>query len=358
MRVVDRICMMVGIGLVGVGLVRLMGFWDYSEGQGRSLGAVPAVAEEATQPGAVPGGAPGRAGPGAVSGKEGAGRPRPEPFGPPRLPVMTALDTDGDGSLSAEEIAKAPETLKKLDKNGDGQLNREELFGTFRVPGMGPGPGFGPGGPVPGGPVRPMPGQPGAQAGLETPPQPKDDEEKKLLSLILEEIPREQGRRMNVPPVDGRLLRLLAEAIEAKTIVEIGTSNGISALWMGLALRKTGGKLITHEIDPHVAALARKNFERAGMADMITVVEGDAHQTIGQLKGPIDMVFIDADKEGYMDYLQKLLPLLRPGGIICAHNVNARWADSPFFKAITTDGNLETLLFTAGGGMSITIKKR
>ena len=354
MRLVDRIGMGVGVVLVVVGLLRLGGDWFHPAEENPGMGILLAWAEEVRQPGAVvPGGVvPGGQGPGAVPGKLPLDRPgRAEPFGPPRLPLMTVLDADDNGAVSAEEIAQAANALKKLDQNGDGQLSREELFGTFRMPGWGPGPG-------PGGPVRPMPGQTAVQAALETPPQPKDDEEKKLLSLILEEIPREQGRRLNVPPIDGRMLRFLAEAIEAKTIVEIGTSNGISALWMALALRKTGGKLMTYEIDPQAAALARKNFERAGLAQIITVVEGDAHQTITQLKGPIDMVFLDADKQGYMDYLQKLLPLVRPGGLICAHNVNARWVDSPFFKAITTDGNLETLFFTAGAGMSITIKKR
>ncbi len=125
---------------------------------------------------------------------------------------------------------------------------------------------------------------------------------------------------MNVPAADGRLLRTLAEAIDAKTVVEFGTSNGISAIWMSLALRKTGGKLLTHEIDPDTATVARKNFERAGVAEIVTVVEGDGHEKAGELKGPIDLVFIDADKEGYLDYLQKTLPLVRPGGLICAQH--------------------------------------
>ena len=104
---------------------------------------------------------------------------------------------------------------------------------------------------------------------------PKDDAEKKILDS-LDEITRTQGRMMNVPVQDGRLLRLMAETIGAKTVVEIGTSNGISAIWLCAALRKTGGKLITHEIDERRAALARKNFAKAGVADVVTVVEGDA----------------------------------------------------------------------------------
>ncbi len=324
MKLVDRICMVLGIVVVGVAMVRLMAHALGEVDLGSFAFEMGGSPSESAPPGPPPGGEP------------------PRPF---RMPLMSALDADKDGTLSAEEIAQASEALKKLDKNSDGQLTREELFETVR-------------GPRPGGPPRMAPGQPGPQGSLETPPQPKDAAEGTILSLILEEIPRRQGHQMNVPPTDGRMLRLLVEALDAKTVVEIGTSNGISAIWMGLGLRKTGGKLITHELDPRSAAIARENFERVNMSEIMTVVEGNAHQTIAQLKGPIDLVFIDADKEGYLDYLQKLLPLVRPGGLICAHNVNPRWANSPFVKAITTDGNLETLFYTAGGGMSITLKKR
>jgi predicted O-methyltransferase YrrM len=196
------------------------------------------------------------------------------------------------------------------------------------------------------------------QAGsLSSSPLPKDDAERKILKA-LEEIPQNQGRIMNVPPQDGRLLRLLAETIGAKTVVEIGTSNGISGLWLCLALRKTDGKLITHEIDPKRAAMARGNFADAGVANVVTIVEGNAHETVSKLKGPIDLVFIDADKEGYLDYFKKLLPLVRPGGLVCAHNMTPRMADPEFVKAITTNPDLETLFYMEGGGMSVTLKKR
>lgn len=197
----------------------------------------------------------------------------------------------------------------------------------------------------------------GQAAPFDTATIPKDDGEKKILDS-LDEITRAQGRMMNVPVQDGRLLRLMAESIGAKTVVEIGTSNGISAIWLCAALRKTGGKLITHEIDRKRAALARENLAKAGVADVVTVVEGDAHETVARLKGPVDMVFIDAEKDGYLDYLKKVLPLVRPGGLVLAHNISARSAGTDFVKEITTNRDLETILYMQGRGMSVSLKKR
>ena len=205
---------------------------------------------------------------------------------------------------------------------------------------------------------RGRPGGPGGAGGvLENTTIPQDDGEKKLLAAMAD-ITQKQGWRLNVPVQDGRMLRLLAESIGAKTVVEIGTSNGISTIWLAMGVRKIEGKVITHEINPDTAKLAQENFKTAGVSGMITIVLGDAHETVSKLKGPIDMVFIDADKEGYADYLQKLLPLVRPGGLICAHNINSRQANPKFVKAATTDPKLETVVYTAGAGMSISLKKR
>ena len=81
-----------------------------------------------------------------------------------------------------------------------------------------------------------------------------------------------------------------------------------------MALRKTGGKLYTHDIDPGRIAVARENFKKAGVEDLITIIEGDAHQTATKNTDPIDVLFIDAEKEGYDAYLKELLPYVRPGG--------------------------------------------
>jgi len=188
---------------------------------------------------------------------------------------------------------------------------------------------------------------------LEKPPVPRDDNEKKILNILDDILARQRYR--NVPPQDGRLLRLLAESMNAKNVVEIGTSTGYSGIWLGMALQKTGGKLTTFEIDAQRAATARANFKRAGMADIITLVEGDAHEKVTNLKDPIDILFLDADKQGYIDYLNKLLPLIRPGGLVIAHNITPGMADPAYMKAITTNPDLETIVRT---GVGLTIKKR
>ncbi len=191
-----------------------------------------------------------------------------------------------------------------------------------------------------------------SQSELEKPPVPQDDNEKKILG-ILADIRATQSYR-NVPPQDGRFLRITTQAMNAKNVIEIGTSTGYSGIWFGMALQKTGGKLTTFEIDAQRAATARANFKRAGMADIITIVEGDAHEEVKKLKDPIDILFLDADKEGYIDYLNKLLPLVRPGGLVIAHNINTRMADPKYMKAITTDPKLETIVRS---GVGLTLKK-
>ena len=197
------------------------------------------------------------------------------------------------------------------------------------------------------------PGGRGGFASMQQAPVPLNEEEKKILD-ILEDMNRNQSSgMMNVPTLDGRILRLLTETTNAKNIVEIGTSNGYSGIWFCLGLKATGGKLTTHDIDEGRAALARENFKRAGVDNLVTLVMGDAHETVKKLKDPIDILFIDADKEGYTDYLEKLLPLVRPGGLILAHNIDQIGQD--FISAITTNPKLETIQLE---GVTITLKKR
>lgn len=187
-----------------------------------------------------------------------------------------------------------------------------------------------------------------------SPPIARTPAEKKVLETI-NEIVKAGDLYANVPAADGRMLRILAESANAKSVIEVGTSTGISGLWFCLALEKTGGKLTTFELDKTRAALARKHFNKAGVESRVTLIEGDAHQNITKLRDPIDIVFLDAEKDGYVDYLNKLLPLVRPGGLILAHNTNMI---ADYMKVVTSSPDLETIVYTTGGGMAVTLKKR
>jgi caffeoyl-CoA O-methyltransferase len=143
--------------------------------------------------------------------------------------------------------------------------------------------------------------------------------------------------------------------VGAKHVVEVGTSTGYSGLWLNLGLQATGGRLTTFELDPNRAATARRYFQKAGVDQQATVVVGDAHKGVAGITEPVDLVFLDADKEGYVDYLEKLLPRMRPGGLILAHNVTRA---PGYLERVSGDPNLETMLFMHGGGMAITMKKR
>ncbi|MFH1718102.1 MAG: O-methyltransferase [Planctomycetota bacterium] len=206
--------------------------------------------------------------------------------------------------------------------------------------------------------------RPGAPAraeasSIENTPLARSDAEKKILS-VLEEMGNDRSRLyLSVSQSDGRLMRMLTESIGAKRVIEIGTSTGYSGLWLALALRSTGGKLITHEIDEGRAKTAKENFKRAGVDDLITVVVGDAHEAVTKYTEPVDVVFLDADKEGYIDYLNKLLPLVRPGGLIFAHNMSRPTPDPRYIEAITKNPKLDTsFLLMDGSGLGVTLKKR
>jgi caffeoyl-CoA O-methyltransferase len=260
--------------------------------------------------------------------------------------VLQVFDTDHDGTLSAAEIDAAAAKLRERDTNKDGKLTADEL--PRGQVGRGPGGRGGQGG-----------GQGALEAGdeLSKPMVPKDDGEKRILAAI--DQARQGQRYANVSTADGRLLRQLAESIGAKRIVELGTSTGESGLWFSMALRKTGGKLFTHDIDPGRISVARENFKKGGVEDLIVITEGDAHQTAIKNTDPIDLLFIDAEKEGYDAYLKELLPYVRPGGLIVAHNMKRPAPNPRYIEAITTNPDLDTsFVLMDGAGIGITLKKR
>lgn len=178
-------------------------------------------------------------------------------------------------------------------------------------------------------------------------------EEDKIVSVLHQMVDSRQTY-LSVPEQDGKALRLLTEAIAAKNVVEIGTSTGYSGLWFCLALQQTGGHLTTFEIDHGRAEQARRHFKEANVERLVTVVEGNAHEQVAKFRGPVDLVFIDADKEGYLDYLDKLLPKVRPGGLILAHNLEMV---PEYVKAVTKNPSLETIFYREGAGLVVTLKK-
>lgn len=265
--------------------------------------------------------------------------------GPPN-PLLQAFDTDHDGSLSAAEINAATARLRERDANKDGKLTADELPRGGRGGGPGGGGGFGRGS-----------GAMESSSDPNKPPLAKDDGEKRILAAI--EQARKGQRYANVSTADGRLLRQLTESLGAKRVVELGTSTGESGLWFSLALRKTGGKLFTHDIDPGRIAVARENFQRGGVEDIVVITEGNAHETAVHNKEPIDILFIDAEKSGYDAYLKELLPYVRPGGLIIAHNMRRPTPNPRYIEAITTNPDLDTsFVLMDGAGVGITLKKR
>jgi caffeoyl-CoA O-methyltransferase len=144
-----------------------------------------------------------------------------------------------------------------------------------------------------------------------------------VLKATLRDSRRGGLPEINVSPNQGRLLRLLVEIAGARRILEIGALGGYSAIHLARGLPE-GGELISLELDEHHADVARNNVERAGLSDIVEVRVGDAHRLLTDLiengEDPFDLVFIDADKEGYPDYLEASLRLVRPGSLILGDN--------------------------------------
>lgn len=165
---------------------------------------------------------------------------------------------------------------------------------------------------------------------------------------------------LNVPAVDGRTLHDLVLKGRYQRAVEIGTSTGHSGIWIAWALSKTGGKLVTIDIDARRHAIAVANFRETGLADYVDARLGDAHQIVPRLDGPIDFVFSDADKEWYTKYLEALWPKLRPGGCFTAHNVSTPQMSgiSEFLTRVRALPDGDTTIDTkSSAGISITYKQ-
>jgi predicted O-methyltransferase YrrM len=179
---------------------------------------------------------------------------------------------------------------------------------------------------------------------------------------------RRSWRDMNVPMSDGQALYdIIVEKGYTKAL-EIGTSTGHSAIWIAWALSKTGGKLITIEIDGDRYREAQRNFEAAGLSEYVDARLADAHELVPALPGPFDFVFLDADKDWYSQYFRDTLPKLEVGGCFTAHNVSEPSPSgrrrsrgmrglSEFVELLMNTPNLDTRFLTSGGGLSVSYKR-
>ncbi|HXW08899.1 MAG TPA: class I SAM-dependent methyltransferase [Vicinamibacterales bacterium] len=167
-------------------------------------------------------------------------------------------------------------------------------------------------------------------------------------------------RDLNVPESDGKVLHNLILQHKYTRALEIGTSTGHSGVWIAWALAKTGGRLITVEIDPQRHRTAVANFKEAGLAGHIDAQLGDAHEIVPALPGPFDFVFSDADKDWYRNYLVAVWPKLVPGGCFTAHNVSgmAGGGIRDFLAHLKTLPDAETTIDRSSrAGISITYKR-
>lgn len=171
---------------------------------------------------------------------------------------------------------------------------------------------------------------------------------------------RNQWHDLNVPYEDGKALHDLVVKKGFKRGLEIGTSTGHSAIWIAWAMSKTGGKLVTIEIDEGRYRTALRNFEAAGVAPYVDARLADAHELVKTLPGPFDFVFSDADKDWYTQYFKDLEPKLGAGGCFTAHNVlNGFRGVEAFLDYVRARPSYETTIErTSRSGISVSCKVR
>jgi predicted O-methyltransferase YrrM len=176
-----------------------------------------------------------------------------------------------------------------------------------------------------------------------------------------------QWHDLNIPTADGQMLYDLILKGNYKSALEIGTSTGHSGIYIAWALSKTGGKLITVEIDEARHKTALENFRQAGLSEYIDARLGDAHTLVKEFKGPFDFAFSDADKDWYKNYFIDVDPKFKVGGCYTSHNVSDRSSGgrggrdggqgSSYLDYLKSLKNYETTVFTGGGGLAISYKR-
>jgi caffeoyl-CoA O-methyltransferase len=179
------------------------------------------------------------------------------------------------------------------------------------------------------------------------------------VDALLKQIKSADKGQLAVSEEDGRFLRLLVVTRGAKRALEIGAASGYSAIWMGLGMRDTGGKLVTIEYDKARAAEAASNVSKAGLSDIVQVISGDAFAEIPKVPGTFDFVFCDAWKRDYQKFFSMVFPRMDKGGLFLGHNViNKRDEMADFLKTIhSSPAVLTSIVAPSGEGVSITLKR-
>jgi caffeoyl-CoA O-methyltransferase len=169
---------------------------------------------------------------------------------------------------------------------------------------------------------------------------------------------KSKWRDLNVPYEDGQVLHDLIVKHGYKSALEIGTSTGHSTIWIAWALSKTGGKLITIEIDERRHKIALENLKSVGLSEYVDARLADAHELVKELKGPFDFVFSDADKGWYTQYFKDIDPKMSVGGCFTAHNVNNNFSGiGEFMDYVRSKKNYETSIVGSSEGISLSYKK-
>ena len=178
------------------------------------------------------------------------------------------------------------------------------------------------------------------------------------IAKLLAQIKAQDKGQLAVSEEDGRFMRLMVATSGAKRALEIGGASGYSAIWIGMGLRATGGRLVTIEYDAVRAKELADNIKRAGLSDIVQVVSGDAFAQIPKLAGTFDFVFLDAWKKDYKRFFEMVFPRLDARGLFLAHNVvNKRNEMGDFLDAVLKHPALwTTIVAPSGEGMSVSMK--
>lgn len=163
-------------------------------------------------------------------------------------------------------------------------------------------------------------------------------------------------RTRNIDRESGRFVSLLARSMAATSVLEVGSSNAVSTIWFGLAMRETGGFVTGTELISERAAEANRNIAAAGLEQVGRVIAGDARETVSTLTGPFDIVFIDAEKDDYPSHFAAILPLVRPGGVILSDNVVSHDLSS-YQRMLREREDVDTVTLPIERGIEFTVKR-